>query len=204
MRSLGSPSTRELVASVVIVAVLAGACGAPASPTPITANPMRLATGTGHVVGSFGDSIEPGTAVSWIVDVANDADQPAVIDAYDLVGASAGLRVLGAAGIYYEPGLSLGQLAPVTEQTRLAVAARPLIGWSFRPTTSTNAIARQSLVFVVEADTPGDYSLNSIILHYHIGGQSFQTQLAASLELCVGATVAAGSTCPFPPASQGA
>jgi len=145
--------------------------------------------------------VTPGQELAWTVPILNSADQPAVVDGYELAGKSAGLDLLGAAGVSYQPGLNFASVMDVNDALRAAVADHPLAGWTSE--ASTSKAFPDTLVFLLQANAVGDYALDSIMLRYHIGSQSFSTEIPASLEVCVGAAVAAGSTCPFARPSPG-
>ena len=184
----------RLVGAIVVASFLAS-CASPAA--IVSGDPLRLAGGSS--TGSGVSGLAPGTTVTWSVDIADDASEPAVIDAYELVGLSRGLSVVGAAGMSEGPGLAPPVTGPATDFMRSAVGARSLVGWSFHP--AVDGALRQWVVFLISTGSAGNYPVNSIVLRYHVGTQRFESQLPASLQLCVGATAPEAGTCPLPAAS---
>ena len=62
------------------------------------------------------------------------------------------------------------------------------------------------IVFVLQVPRVGDYTVGTFTLHYHVGPNHYTATYRDSLEVCVGATVAPGQTCPYaspsPPAGS--
>jgi hypothetical protein len=170
------------------MALMLAACGTSVSPTPIGGDPLTVGSGSS---GDFVDALQPGMAMGWTLFVENTSGQDAVIDGYEFPGKSRSLDVVGATA-------TLGPVGRVImDASGLAatVKNRPLVGASLGPAGPS---ARHDVVFVFRAPSVGDYGLDSVLLKYHIGSQAFTTEFRSSLELCVGATVPAGSSCPFP------
>ncbi len=169
-------------------------CTPTATAPPISGQPLRLAHGSAEGLGV--SDVTRGEAVIWLGEVANDASEPLVVDAYQLVGASAGLTVVSAGGWGVDPlSPAVGPGLVASADARTAIAARPLVGWTFTP--STTGGRPQYIVFLVQAAANGSYSISSIALRSHAGEQHFETELAARFELCVGANVPSGGVCPF-------
>lgn len=187
------------MAALIGAAVVA--CGSTATPSPrlLGQDPVgRPGGGSGH---DFIDSLEPGTTFVWAVLIGNTAEQPAVVDGYELLDKSAALEVVGAAAIpSTAAGLStgIGTMMFVDDDLRSFVAARPLVGSLIGGPNTDGWMDGGNLVFLLQAPSAGDYSLSAVRLRYHVGSQTFETDIPASLEVCVGATVPPGSACPFP------
>jgi hypothetical protein len=190
----------------VVMAALIGAavvaCGSTATPSPRLLGQDPVGLPGGGSTHDFADSFQPGTPFGWSVFIQNTADQPAVVDGYQLLDKSAALEVVGAAAIPSAPeGLGIGKLMFVNDDLRSAVAARPLVGSSIGAPNTVGWTDGGSLFFLLQAPSAGDYSLSAVRLRYHVGSQTFETDIPASLEVCAGATVPPGSACPFPSSS---
>jgi hypothetical protein len=176
---------------------MVGACSV-ATPSSLSHDPIGLqASGSTH---DFADSFKPGVPFGWAVSIENDADQHAIVDAYELVDKPAALEVVGAAVIPSAPGggagAVIGPLTVVNDDLRSAVTARPLIGSAIGATDTAGWADGGKLVFLFQVASVGDYSLSAVRLRYHVGSQAFQTLIPASLEVCAGATAGTGA-CPL-------
>jgi hypothetical protein len=163
---------------------------------PIAGQPIGLRPGESTT--DFADSVGPGTPFAWTIRVKNDASQPAEVDGYELVDESPGLEVLGAASMPTEPAtLTIPRLTIADEELRAAVAARPLATSAIGTTSTPGWVNGGDLVFLLQVQGAGDYSVSAVRLRYHVGGRAFDTTIPAALEVCAGATVPPGSACPF-------
>jgi hypothetical protein len=185
---------------ITLLAILVAGCGPAATPaaSQLALAPIELESGGSEH--TLADAFEPGTPFGWSVFIRNLARQPAVVDGYELLDKSPALEVVAAASLpnSWSAGVSIGALMYVTDELRAAVNGRPLVGGTIGSTTSVGWATGGSLVFLVKVPSAGVYSFSAVRLRYHTGMQSFETDLPASLEVCAGATVPPGSTCPFP------
>lgn len=186
--------------AALIGASLAACASTPTpSPRPLGHDPL-LGNGQTH---DFADSFRPGAPFGWGVFIRNDADQPAIVDGYELMHKSAALEVIAAAAIPRAPlgGVAIGPLMFVNDDLRSTVASLPLVGSSIGATNTVGWADGGSLVFLFKVPSAGDYSVSAVRLRYHVGSQTFVTDIPASLEVCAGATVPGGSACPSPSSS---
>jgi hypothetical protein len=194
-RQTGARRIGLLVVGLVAITVMA--CGSSTPSSPGFRDPVHL-TSNGST-GDFYDEIVPGTPFLWLVRITNDAGQDATVDDYQLIDKPAALEVIGATDWADAPaGFACSlQPVPVDAGMRSALAAKPLVGSSIGA-TNTAAFARGGcLVFLLQVPSANDYAVSGVRLRYHVGGQAFETVLPASLEVCAGVTVPAGSTCPY-------
>jgi hypothetical protein len=99
----------------VVMAALIGAavvaCGSTATPSPRLLGQDPVGLPGGGSTHDFADSFQPGTPFGWSVFIRNTADQPVVVDGYQLLDKSAALEVVGSAAIPSAPGgLGIGKL----------------------------------------------------------------------------------------------
>lgn len=159
--------------------------------------------GSGDAVRQGATGLAVASPFGWAVEVRNEAIGQAVVDGYEFVSPTQGLEVLAAAGI--ETGSSLtapqglltnGLTPTVSASIESSLENRRLVGWSIDPSPEPGSAIRQSIVFVLEAPTPGDYSINSVVVTYHIGSQRYGSQIPASFDVCVGGPASDAATCP--------
>lgn len=188
------------VATVALIGAIVGACSVP-RPSPLSHDPVGLrGSGRTQNFADFADSFKPGAPFGWALSIENEADQPAIVDGYELVDKSSALEVVGAAVIPTAfggvAGQVIGPLSVVTDDLRSAVAARPIIGSEIGATNTAGWADGGKLVFLFQVASVGDYSLSAVRLRYHVGSRAFETLIPASLEVCAG--VAAGTAaCPL-------
>lgn len=195
-------------ASVAVAALIGAslaACTSTPTPTPLPLSHDPVGLWNSGPTQWFADSFRPGAPFGWGVVIRNDADQPAIVDSYELIGKSAALEVVAAAAIPSAPwgaaiGPIMGPVMFVNDDLRSAVAALPLVGSSIGARNTVGWAGGGSLVFLLQPPTAGDYSVSAVRLRYHVGSQTFETDIPASLEVCVGATGSAGH-CPDPSSS---
>jgi hypothetical protein len=187
-------STAALVAAMIALTVMA--CGSAASPSNATRDPIHMTQG--GQTGNFFSGIAPGSPLAWSVRIQNDAGDAAIVDGYELADMSAALQVVGATAV---PSTWLFSACntklQVNADLRSAVAGQPLVGSSIGPTSASPWASGGCLIFIFQAPSANDYSLSGVRLRYHVGTETFETDIPASLEVCVGATVPPGSLCPF-------
>lgn len=207
VRVRSAPATGLLrrAACLVVVAVVAGglvaACAA-SRPSPPLAGPVRL-FGSGPTLDYAGD-YPPGTPFAWAVTVRNGGPDPAVIDGYELVGRSPGLRVDGAVVLpmdWRETGLVLGPVMTAIDELR-AAGGQELSGATLAPTSSEPWTEGAALVFFLAAPD-GDSAVEAVRLRYHVGDASFQAELPARLDVCARDDLSCRLPQQVPPASPG-
>lgn len=189
------------VAMAALIGASLAACASTPTPSPRPLGHDAL-RGNGQTH-DFADSFRPGAPFGWGVFIRNDADQPAIVDGYELVDKAGALEVIAAAAISRAPfgGVVVGPLMFVNDELRSIVTSLPLVGSSIGARNTVGWGDGGSLVFLFQVPTAGDYSLSAVRLRYHVGSQTFVTDIPASLEVCAGATVPAGSACPYPSSS---
>lgn len=193
----GTSSRRRLAASLAVILGVS-ACASPAT-APWTGDPVHL--GSGDAVRQGATGLAVASPFGWAVEVRNESSSPAVVDGYKLVNSTPGLKIVAAAGIETgttaPQGLLMSGLTPTVSATvESTLADRRLVGWSIDPSPAPGSAIRQSLVFVLEAPTPGDYSINSVVVAYHVANRQYRSQIPASFDVCVGATTSDSATCP--------
>jgi len=183
----------------VVPPTFQGSKSPPAS-SPVSGQaPIALGSEGSEHTGVDSDVAEPGAPFTWAVFIRNAADEPAIVDGYELLDKSPGLEVAAAAGMPNSPraGVAIGVIMYATDELRAAINRWPLVGATIGPMAASGWESGGSLVFLLQVPSAGDYSLSAVRLRYHVGGQSFQTDLPSSLDVCAGAAVPPGSSCPF-------
>jgi hypothetical protein len=188
-----------LVACLIAITVMA--CGSSTPSSPGFRDPVHLMTNGS--TGDFYDQIVPGTPFEWLVRIVNDAGQDATVDDYQLIDKPAALEVIGATVWANAPAGFACSVPPVPVDAgmRSALASKPLVGSSIGASDTAPWTSGGCLVFLLQVPSANDYAVSGVRLRYHVGGRAFETILPASLEVCAGATVPPGSTCPFASAS---
>jgi hypothetical protein len=195
---------RLLLAAATVLAV---GCGQSATATPSASPTVSASIATGGPVGlsrrgstsSLLDGLAPGSPVPFAVQIANTGDADAVITGASLRDASRDLRVEGAAAFPGQPNaLGIGVAMGATPDVVDAVSGRSLEGATIGPTSMPGWTNGGWLVFLVSVPADGNYEATAVDLAYRVGDQEYTTTIPASLELCVGAAVPPGGSCPLP------
>lgn len=198
----GQRGTLLAVAVVFAVASVVAACTSAATFAPGNLPPLGLHGGGSTA--DFVDSFGPGVPFAWGIIVENRTSSAVSMDGYELLGRSQGLDVLGAGLLLTAPAtVGYRRLSQADSDLQAAVAAHPIAGASLGSSSDPGWAKGGWFAFVLRASAVGDYTVSGIRLRYHVAGSSFDTTIPATLEVCAGATVAPGDTCPYASRSPG-
>lgn len=131
------------------------------------------------------------------VRVYNDGSATVVVDAYELVDASAHIAVVGAGVVPVQLMTTISTSSSLPPGVTDTVAAMPLRGFPIQPASTAGWTRGALLVFILSVPRPGDYTgASAIRLRYHVDSYHYTSTIRATLEVCAGAD-ASGGVCPL-------
>lgn len=198
-----------LLAAATLILMTSGCSAVTTTPWPTTGpGPLSDRLGPGGGRGAGIDGVQPGVPFSWgDLQLYDEASDPAVIDAVVLDGAPPDLRLVAAGALpQMLSGQAFANFTTVPSSLTNGITARPLVGGVVEPASEAGWAESARIVFVLQVPRVGDYTVSTFTLHYHVGPNHYTATYRDSLEVCVGATVAPGQTCPYaspsPPAGS--
>jgi hypothetical protein len=179
----GAAQRRRALAALAVLLALAAA-GAGARLLLSDAGQPSLGPLTTHTTDSVAFGQPAGVTFAWGVPVVfNPGDEPAVLDRVTLLDATPGLRVLKVdVGGPNRKYLFSGQAYKWPDPENFT-DLHPVSGMRVHPADTKPGERGVELVFVMQADEPGQYRATHIAADYHIGDTKHRTTIRSGLNV---------------------